>query len=105
MALGKTARELTAALTAGELAEWEAYYGLEPWGEQRADLRAGIIAATAAAPWRKAGSPPPRPTDYMPRFEAGPGAPQSDEQMGQALRALAERAGRAAGRRGRKPKP
>lgn len=41
-------------LNAREFAEWIAYWNIEPWGEERADLRAGIIAATVAnaAPFR-----------------------------------------------------
>jgi hypothetical protein len=31
-----------------ELAEWAAYYQCEPFGEERADLRAGIVASVIA---------------------------------------------------------
>lgn len=36
-----------------ELAEWQAYYDLEPFGDQQANIRAGIIAATIANVNRK----------------------------------------------------
>ena len=48
LALGCTVRELLCRLTARELREWELYYSLEPFGEQRADMRAALIAMTTA---------------------------------------------------------
>lgn len=55
-------------LTSEQFAEWQAYESLEPWSEDRADLRAGIIASACLAPWRKKGAPPPNPQDFMPDF-------------------------------------
>jgi hypothetical protein len=48
------------------LSEWQEYYSIEPFGEERADLRAGIIAATVEN-WshRKSGKAA-TPGDYMP---------------------------------------
>jgi hypothetical protein len=68
-------------MSSREFAEWMAYYALEPWGEERADLRAGIVAAAAIAPWTKKGSTPPRPSDFMPKFgqRSDPPRPQSVE--------------------------
>ena len=54
-------------MTPGEFAEWMVIYGLDPWGEERKDLRAGIIAAAAVAPYAKQGHTP-RPSDFMPTF-------------------------------------
>lgn len=51
-------------MSAADLAEWEALYVVDPWGEQRADLRAGTIAAAAVAPYSKKGNPP-KPADFM----------------------------------------
>jgi hypothetical protein len=49
--------------------DWMTYYELEPFGEERADLRAGIIAATIAnCLARRKGRPAFRVTDFMPRF-------------------------------------
>lgn len=39
---------LLAALTASQVAEWLAFANIEPFGELRADFRAGQIAATVA---------------------------------------------------------
>lgn len=66
MALGCTVRELLARCTGAELTEWLAYYSLEPFGEERADLRAGIVASTIA---RANGSKSAKPSDFMPKFE------------------------------------
>jgi hypothetical protein len=62
-----------------EFAEWMAYAGLEPFGEERADLRAGIIAATIANVHRPGERDPYTPTDFMPCF--GPPPPQTPDHM------------------------
>ncbi len=41
--------------------EWEAFYMLDPWDGERADLHAGIIASAAAAPYVEC-----KPADFMP---------------------------------------
>lgn len=46
MALGKTLKQLYAEVDSAELTEWQAYYGLEPWGEPKEDIKTGIIAST-----------------------------------------------------------
>ncbi|GEM_PF-787934 len=70
-----------AHISARELAEWEAYYRVEPWGEERADLRAGIIAATEANVHRDAKKRRKAftPEEFMPRFTAQ-GKKQTPEQ-------------------------
>lgn len=69
-------------LSAPQLQEWVAYYELEPFGEERADLRAGIIAATSANVWRKKGRPALKPRDFMPHFDRHPDEPrQSQAEM------------------------
>jgi hypothetical protein len=45
LALGRTVADLLAGISSAELTEWEAYYQLEPFGELRGDLRAGIVAS------------------------------------------------------------
>ena len=56
-------------MTAEQLAEWEAYFELEPWGEDRADLRGGILAAVTANAFRSGKGRPFKPADFMPRFD------------------------------------
>jgi hypothetical protein len=60
-----TVAELLARISSAELTEWMAFDAIEPFGEARADLRAGIVAAVTAnhsfAPPRQ----PRKPSDYM----------------------------------------
>ena len=67
--------------------EWLAYYQLEPWGEARADLRAGIIANTVYGCHRSRKDPPRRPTDFMPKFRHVSARQQSAEEMQHRLKA------------------
>lgn len=53
-------------LTARQYLEWLAFYGIDPWGEQRADLRAGIVAATMSNRWRGKHEEAAEPVDFMP---------------------------------------
>ena len=64
-----TVGELLSRISSRELTEWQAYYSLDPFGEDRADLRAGIIAATTANMLRAKGAKGYKPQDFMPRFE------------------------------------
>jgi hypothetical protein len=50
--------------------DWMTYSELEPFGEERADLRTGIITATIAnCLARRKGRPAFRATDFMPKFD------------------------------------
>ena len=46
--MGKTLKQLYQEIDSVELTEWQAYHNLEPWGEQKSDVRTGIIASTIA---------------------------------------------------------
>lgn len=59
---------LASHMTVKQLRGWMAYYEIEPWGEDRADLRAGIVAATVANAYRARG-PALKPGDFMPVFD------------------------------------
>lgn len=59
LALGRTVRELEQTLSHAEYIEWRAFYGLDPWGEQRADQRAAQLTAAVLAPYSK-GTPKPK---------------------------------------------
>lgn len=60
-----------------------AYAGLEPFGEERADLRAGIVASVVANTARdpKAQRDPFTPQEFMPKFESKEAPEQTPEQM------------------------
>ncbi len=66
LTFGLPPRELLRRLTARELAEFEELYRLDPWGPERGDLAAGIVASTIANVNRdpKRGEPF-RPSDFM----------------------------------------
>ena len=64
-----TVRELLSRIDSHELSEWIAYQGIEPFGEERADLRSGIIAAVTANAWRGKGDKAMSPQDFMPFYE------------------------------------
>lgn len=54
-------------LTASEVVEWEALYRIDPWGEERADLRSAIIAWTFAMAHSKRGKKP-KLSQFMPDY-------------------------------------
>jgi hypothetical protein len=62
--------ELLRRTTSRELTEWMAFYELEPFGPERGDLRAGIVAATVANANRdpKKVKKAFEPQDFMPKF-------------------------------------
>lgn len=66
-----TVGELLGRASSLELSEWMAYYSIEPWGEERGDLRAGIVASTVAETARdpKKRGRPYKPREFMPSFE------------------------------------
>ena len=43
--MGRTVQELQAVMTAKEFAEWKAFDKLEPFGDERADIRAAVLGA------------------------------------------------------------
>lgn len=69
---------------------WVAYYRLEPWGEERADLRAGIVAAAMRNSMRGRGTRSFRASDFMPRF--GNSRAQSDQEVAARLLAYVKAA-------------
>jgi hypothetical protein len=71
-----------------ELSEWAAYLQIEPQGEERADLRAGIVASTIANANRKKGTKAFKPSDFMPKFDKEEQT-QTPEQQKAAAEALA----------------
>lgn len=57
-------------MTWADLLTWYAYGNIEPFGEERADLRAGIVASTIANCHRDPSKGKAfQAGDFMPRFE------------------------------------
>lgn len=69
-----TVGELLARISSRELTEWMAYAQVEPFGEERGDLRAGIVASTIANVNRdtKKRRKPFEPEEFMPKFNLTP---------------------------------
>ena len=82
MRLGRTLDELAHSMTAQEFGLWLALYERDPWDESRADIRAGIVAATVAnyaGMMRKQGASPALPRDFMP-FNQSQDEPEQTEE-------------------------
>lgn len=73
---------LYAKLTSRQVTEWQAYYSLEPFGEDMAWLRNAIIATLLVNTHRGKRGRAAKPEDFMPRK---PKPPQTPEEMKQAL--------------------
>lgn len=52
-------------MSSREFTEWLAYYELEPFGEQRADLRAALIASVIANAHRDPKKKPYKAADFL----------------------------------------
>lgn len=66
--MGRTLGELCETMSGEEFGLWRALYLREPWGEDRADARAGVIASTIAnyaGKQRAENAPPAIPADFM----------------------------------------
>lgn len=83
-----TVAEAQLRVSSREFTDWQAFAELEPFGEERADLRAGIIASTLANVNRGRGTRAFKPSDFMPKFDA-PRIMSADE-IGSRLMAFAE---------------
>lgn len=84
-----TVRELLGRVDSRELTEWVAFHNLHPWGEERADLRAGIVASTVANCHSTKGTF--KPSDFMPRLDrrAKPEqTPQDHKDIAQRINAM-----------------
>lgn len=84
--LGCSLREAMQRITAREFRIWQAEYMLDPWGEERGDLQAAIVAHTTAECNRSKG-PRTRIKDFMPDFDKEYRPAQTPEQMAAIIRA------------------
>ncbi len=80
-------------MSAAELDEWMLYARIEPFGEERADLRMGILASLIANVNRAKGADAFTPSDFIPVFDAEPEPELTEEgaAMIEAFKAHAER--------------
>lgn len=62
-------REAQARISSNEFSEWIAYSRIEPFGEERADLRSAINTTVLANANRSKGRRAFKVKDFMPRFD------------------------------------
>lgn len=67
MALGMSVCRAQQEIDSAEFAEWIAYDRMDPYGPERLDLHAGIVASTIASVNAGKGQTF-RPSDFMPNF-------------------------------------
>jgi hypothetical protein len=60
---------MLAQITSKQLTEWMAFYQIEPFGEERDDLRSGIVASVIANVNRGKNRKPFKPEEFMPYRE------------------------------------
>ena len=68
--MGRTLEELRRSMSSSEFSLWLEMYQDDQWGEDRDDLRAGIIASTIAnfAGKMRKDAQPLQPSDFMPNL-------------------------------------
>lgn len=72
---------MLAAMPAAAFDEWWQYFESDPWGEERADFRAGLIASTIANVHRRPNSRPYVPADFMPSLQSPVATVISDNEI------------------------
>ena len=90
MLWGCTLQEAMSRCDSRQYAEWRAYYEVEPWGEERADLRSAIIACTIANVHRGKGKAF-EPGDFMPEFDKPAKKQQTAAEMAAVMTTFAAR--------------
>ena len=74
-----TVSGLLNSIDAKEIAEWKAYDRIEPFGEERQDLRAALICCTLANIHRGKNQPPFKIDDFLMKFAEK--QEQTEEEM------------------------
>lgn len=89
LAMGRTVAELNVTMGAAEYSSWCEYYRVEPWGSERDNLHAGIIAQQISRmiPSKKK---PPSVSDFMLRPAEDRKVEETVKNLG-ILRAMATR--------------
>ena len=68
-------------MSSTEFLEWSVFYSMEPFGDERGDLQAGIIASTVANANRGKNSKPYSPKDFIPKFRDTPEKMSNSEMI------------------------
>lgn len=72
-------------MTARQLFEWMAFYRVDPFGDQRGDLQASIVASTIANTFRGKNQNPIEPMKFMPFADV---QEQTPEEIQRTLRTI-----------------
>ena len=80
LALGMSVRRAQQEIDAREYASWVAYHRLDPFGNERADFHAALIAWTVASMMRSKG-PAPKFKDFSPAFAQKPTAKMDPKHL------------------------
>lgn len=73
---------MLASITQEQFDEWSEYYKLEPFGEERADLRMGVLGSLYAnAHYKRAGGGKFQPADFALDFEGEPQKPRTWQEI------------------------
>lgn len=67
-----TVGEMLQRMTAREYDDWRRFATQEPFGDQRGDYQAGIVASAALNPHLKKGAKALGPADFLPDFDPPP---------------------------------
>ena len=82
--MGRTVQELLATISASELAEWQAFDRIEPFGDARQDFNTGVICQQIHAVMGKR----TKPADFMYLHEpAKPKEELTEEQLSRRIAA------------------
>lgn len=75
-----TVAEMLQRMTSRELTEWQVYSNLEPWGEEREDLRSGMATSPLLNIQMGKKGKKSKPSDWIMDFVDAP-EEQTDEDM------------------------
>lgn len=75
-----TVRELKARMGMDEFLDWQIVYSMEPFGPQRGDMQAGIIASTICNALRGKNGKATKPGDFVLEFGPKKGKTVKQEQ-------------------------
>jgi hypothetical protein len=90
LALGRTVRQLLTEIDSKELTEWQVYYGLEPFGDERADYRQAVTSCILANVYRGKNSKEYKITDFMLTKKSNKSEQQNESAMKLMLQAFTE---------------
>jgi hypothetical protein len=84
-----TLRQLGASMDSAELQAWKEYYALEPWGEERMDLRFARLMAQIHNALKSTGSRALSAADFLLDFLSDPDDKDSATQQAAAFMTMA----------------